>query len=276
MQSSPQPSEAMTAAPRSPGRLLTAAFVVLMLALAALFALLGTWQLERLGDKEALLAAVATRSSAAPVPFPPAQSWPQLDPAAEEYRPVRLAGRYRPEATVLVFTGLSDPQGSFGGPGYWVMTPFRLEEGGTVFVNRGFVPEDRAAEFADGQGAAAGPQVLEGIMRRSETVGSFTPAATSGSRREWLRNVERLAAQVDPGLAPVAPLFVDLPAGAANSLPQGGETVMTFSNRHLEYAVTWFGFALITPVMLVAWLWRQRRRGAAPSKDALAEIPRNN
>ena len=51
----------------------------------------------------------------------------------------------------------------------------------------------------------------------------------------------------------------DLPAGAPGELPQGGETQVTFSNRHLEYAGTWFIFAIITPVMLGFWLWRQTR-----------------
>ncbi|HTN61521.1 MAG TPA: SURF1 family cytochrome oxidase biogenesis protein [Devosia sp.] len=42
-------------------------------------------------------------------------------------------------------------------------------------------------------------------------------------------------------------------------LPQGGETIVAFPNNHFGYALTWFGFAIITPIMLGFWLWRQRR-----------------
>ena len=43
------------------------------------------------------------------------------------------------------------------------------------------------------------------------------------------------------------------------TLPQGGETVVEFPNNHLGYAITWFGFALIAPILLVFWLRRTRR-----------------
>jgi surfeit locus 1 family protein len=70
--------------------------------------------------------------------------------------------------------------------------------------------------------------------------------------------------QADADLTPLAPIFVDLPAGEAGALPQGGETVLTFTNNHLGYAITWFGFALITPILLLVWLLAQRRPRKAP------------
>ena len=40
--------------------------------------------------------------------------------------------------------GLTDAKGQVSGAGYWIMTPFALDGGGTVFVDRGFVPQDSA------------------------------------------------------------------------------------------------------------------------------------
>jgi surfeit locus 1 family protein len=74
-----------------------------------------------------------------------------------------------------------------------------------------------------------------------------------------VRDPQRLGALVDPALAPFAPFYVDLPAGPAGTLPQGGETVISFPNNHLGYAMTWYGFAIITPIMLAVWLRRQSR-----------------
>ena len=35
--------------------------------------------------------------------------------------------------------------------------------------------------------------------------------------------------------------------------------MISFPNNHLGYAMTWYGFAIITPIMLAVWLRRQRR-----------------
>jgi len=234
-------------------------FALLMALLTALFIGLGIWQVERLGEKEALIARVAAQASAAPVDLPPASAWAGLDPTTLSYAPVRIAGHFVPEQTVTVFTSLSDAKGAYGGPGYWVLTAFSLDSGGTIFVNRGFVPQEKRADFASGQGVGAEPVTLTGVARLSEPAGSFTPAANAADRIDYVRDPQRLAALLAPGPAPIAPVTLDLPAGPAGTLPQGGETVVEFTNNHLGYAITWFGFALITPILLVFWLRRQRR-----------------
>ncbi len=234
-------------------------FVVLMLSLMVLFIALGTWQVERLAEKEALLATVEARFDLAPQPFPASGNWDALDAQTLDYARFELAGTFDNAATVLVFTNLPDPAGRYGGVGYWVMAPFSLDGGGIVWVNRGFVPEAAAADFADGGDAPEGQVTIEAIARRPEQANSFTPEPDFEARREWVRNPGRLSAFLDNPAAPVAPATLDRIAGQPGDLPQGGETQITFPNRHLEYAGTWYLFAAITPIMLGFWLWRQRR-----------------
>lgn len=232
------------------------AFIVLMLGLTVLFAGLGTWQMQRLGEKEALIATVETGLRSDPVPLETVEG-------NADYRPVIATGTYIPDAQVLVFTNLADPKGQYGGPGYWVMTPLALDAGGTLFVNRGFIPQDRQAA-SPGEPLPAGRQELTGLLRTAEEGGSFTPAADTAKRIDWIRDPKRLAALSDSLPQPVLPWFLDLPAGDAGALPQGGETVIEFPNNHLGYAITWFGFAILTPILLGFWIARQRK-GAAPS-----------
>ncbi|WP_127752179.1 SURF1 family protein [Devosia sp. 1566] len=249
-----------SASERRPGRVMTGIFVVLMLALTAVCLWLGNWQLQRLGEKEALVAAVDARLHSPPVPAPPAGEWPALDLEAWNFQPVTLTGAFQPDQTVAVFTSLTNPRGPAGGPGYWVVTPFVLDGGGTVFVNRGFVPEQyREAAQADREGAGV-PMTITGLLRPGEKAGWLVPEPDTSNRVEWVRDPERLAEMVDPALAPFAPFYVDMVAGEPGTLPQGGETIVEFPNNHLGYAYTWFGFAIVAPVMLVAWLWAQRRR----------------
>lgn len=235
------------------------AFIVLMLGLTSLFALLGSWQLQRLAEKEALIATVAVRLDDPPAPLPSTAGWAALDGATIDYLPVAATGHYLESSTVLVFTSLGSARGTYSGPGYWVLTPFALETGGTLFVNRGFIPqeaaEDRAALEPESLEAAL---TVEGVGRRAEHAGAFTPVPDIANGIEWVRDPVRLAALA--GIeGPVAPFYLDLPAGPAGELPQGGETVVEFPNNHLGYAYTWFGFALITPILLFFWVRRQRR-----------------
>lgn len=240
-------------------------FAVIMLALAGVCIWLGTWQMHRLAEKEALIAAVDARLTAAPIPVPPKELWDSFDSGAFVYQPVELTGTYRYTQTVTVFTSLSDPKGQYSGPGYWVVTPFELQGGGTVFVNRGFVPQQyqEGAAVGDLHGDDPGPVTISGVLRAPELAGMMTPEADMSNRIEWVRDPERLAKMVDPALAPIAPFYIDLPAGAPGDLPQGGETVVSFPNNHFGYALTWYGFAIVAVVMLGFWLTRQARRPAS-------------
>lgn len=236
-------------------------FVAVMLALAAACAWLGTWQMQRLAEKEALIAAVDARLDSEPISVPQVDSWPRLDATALNFQPVALTGSFRYNQTVTVFTSLANARGPASGVGYWVVTPFVLADGGTVFVNRGFVPEGyQEAAVTDSDGEAM-QVTITGLLRPSETAGMLTPGPDTSNRIEWVRDPVRLAELVDPALSPFAPFYVDLPAGEPGELPQGGETVVEFPNNHLGYAYTWYGFSIVAVVMLGFWLARQRAAG---------------
>ncbi|WP_395815427.1 SURF1 family protein [Devosia sp.] len=232
-------------------RWLKLAFVVLMLGLTASFAGLGYWQIERLAEKERLIASVAAGLNSAPAPLA----------EAADYRPVTVSGSYIPGSTVLVFTSLGEDAGGISGPGYWVMTALAVDAGGSLYINRGFVPQARGAEFAAAP-PPTGLQTLSGIARAAEPGGSFTPAADIKNRIDWIRDPQRLAAFAGDLPQPLSNFYLDLPAGPPGTLPQGGETVVEFPNNHLGYAITWFGFAFLTPILLGFWLVGQRKKTA--------------
>ena len=237
-------------------------FLVFMLGLMALFITLGTWQVDRLGEKERLIASITARAGEPPKLFPEVADWKVFDAGGYDYRAVTLSGTYRPEGTILVFTSLVEQKGEYSGPGFWVMTPFTLVTGGTVFVNRGFVPQSSGAAFAQGGALEPGLISIAGVARNAEMIGSFTPAPDRSRRVEWVRHPARLASMAGDLPQPVAPVYIDLPAGPPGALPQGGETVVEFPNNHLGYAITWYGFALLVPFLLFFWV---RRQQAAPT-----------
>ena len=214
------------------------AFVTGVCLLTVVFAGLGLWQLQRRVSKLDLIARVEARIHAVPVAAPGPAEWPQIDPAAYEYRRVALQGRYldAPEALTLAVTER--------GPGFWVLAPLRTEGGFTVLVNRGFVPEDRRGP--DERRTVAGREArVVGLLRLTEPGGGFLRANDPAGGRWYSRDVAAIAEL--SGIAPVAPYFVDADgASEPGPLPQSGMTQLGFRNTHLVYALTWFALALMS------------------------------
>lgn len=221
---------------------------------------LGLWQLQRLAWKEALIRTVAERTVAPPVPLPARRDWRGLDPATYEYRRVAATGRFDHAAEVHVYRPLVEARGPFHGVGDLVLTPFHLAGGGTVVVNRGFVPEARLDPATRAAGQVAGDVTITGLMRSPQTRNGFTPA-DDPVRNQWFTvDPEAVAARF--GIADNAPFVIDEDAGQApGGLPQGGETVLEFPNSHLSYALTWFGLAAALFGVYAVFAWRRLRDG---------------
>ncbi|GGE34675.1 SURF1-like protein [Agaricicola taiwanensis] len=221
---------------------------------------LGSWQLQRLHWKEELMARVAQRIEEPPAPLPPRSEWADLDYARWEYRPVTLHGRFDHGREARVYTLLSEPKGREQGAGYFILTPLSLADGsGTVIVNRGFVPQERAGPETRSEGQTEGDVTVTGLLRAPEAGNMFTPAPDPQRKLFFSRDAADIAAGY--GITDAAPFTVDADATSnPGGLPQGGETRIAFPNRHLEYALTWYGLAAGLLGVFGAWAWSRRRR----------------
>jgi surfeit locus 1 family protein len=242
--------------------LLLPAFATLV-ALAVLISL-GNWQLRRLAWKEDLIARVTERLSLPPIePGAEAFSDPNAFLAENEFRPVRLTGRYDAGGEVEVFTSLSEPKGRHGGPGVFMLTPFRPVAGDAiVFVNRGFVPQSEKGKETP---PAEGVVTIEGPLRAPEKGSWLTPDANPGERLFFARDPAAIAAAM--GIEGwVVPFFVDLGAAETppSGLPQAGETRTVFANSHFEYALTWYGLAAGLAAVFAAFAYGRIRGGRGP------------
>jgi surfeit locus 1 family protein len=239
---------------RSPLTLWTLA-VLAVLGIAALTAL-GVWQFERRVWKLQLIDQVDQRIHAAPVPVPGPDAWPRINAGDDAYRRVTAAGRFLNEGETLVQAVTER------GGGYWVMTPFRTDQGFVVLVNRGFVRPDRRDPTQRTAGQVAGETTITGLLRMSEPKGGFLRANDPQADRWYSRDVAAIAAS--HGFSGIAPFFIDADATPnPGGWPIGGLTVIAFPNNHLVYALTWFGLALML-IGAMAFVardeWRIRRR----------------
>lgn len=234
----------------------------------ALLVGLGTWQLQRLAWKEALIAAANERPTAPAVAPPGPDAWPAFDLEEWNYRRVRLTGAFG-AGEVHAWTVLSDPNGGpLSGAGYFVVAPFKTRDGWTVLVNRGFVPQDlKAPQDRPQSSPPEGEITIEAIVRRDDPPNFITPAPDRETGTWFTRDIETISDHLGLG-EPRAPYSVDLVAEETppGGLPQAGESQISFSNSHLQYALTWYGLAAALLGVVIAALWR-RRTGKTARRD---------
>jgi cytochrome oxidase assembly protein ShyY1 len=209
---------------------------------------LGKWQLDRKVWKEDLIATLEQRLAAAPSELPPPARWADLTAAGDEFRRVRFTAEFVSGSEALVFTSGSTFRPDVSGPGYWVFAPVRLP-GGTIVVDRGFLPEgqqDRAGHFR-------GSLEMVGVMRWPELPGWFTPQADPSHNLWFVRDPQSMAQA--KGWGEVAPFYIELESPLPPSgLPLPGPLKVNLPDDHLQYALTWFGLAAVVAISFAAWL----------------------
>jgi surfeit locus 1 family protein len=226
-------------------------------ALAA-FVWLGTWQIQRKAWKEALIATLEQRLSAPPVDLPPRERWGRLDPAKDEFRHVKFSAAFVPGTEALVYAGSSALRSDVSGPGYWVLAPARLPAGGLVVINRGFVPEGRQDPATRGGGEIAGNAELVGVMRLPEPRGTFSPKDQPERNLWFVRDPVAIASA--KGWGDAAPFFIELESPQPpGGLPRAGALKVNLRNEHLQYAITWYGLAVVVVVMFAFWFHGRRQ-----------------
>ena len=218
---------------------------------------LGTWQVQRLEWKTALFGRVQDRMAQPPTALPAALP----DPAAFEFRPVTVTGRFRHDREMLA---VARPRQ--GMAGYEVVTPLERDDGGPpVLVNRGFVPMDRRDPASRPQGQVTGTVTVRGVARlpaEAAWLAPGNPAPGAGRDAVWGRP-DPVAMAAAAGVDTLAPVIVEaLPGQTPGGIPAGIEPRLELPNSHLQYAVTWYGLA--ATLLVIYGLTMVRGRSARP------------
>jgi len=204
---------------------------------------LGTWQVERLRWKEAVIADRTSQLAAEAVPLPAEGDW-----ASWEFRRAEVAGMFRHDLEQLF--GARTYRGRLG---HHVLTPLQRTDGSVVLVDRGWVPADRTHPATRREGQTPDPVVITGIVRYRgvDEAGWFTPANQPETRMWYRYDMPAFERALDLELLPVV-IEADDRANPGG-LPVGGLTRIAWTNNHLQYVVTWYGLALTLVAVYVAF-----------------------
>lgn len=215
---------------------------------------LGMWQLQRLEWKEGIIARIEERSARKPTTLERAIELSKTlgDPS---YLPVTVEGRFHNERERYLYSISLE-----GEPGWHVITPLETASGRVVLVDRGFVPEAFRDPAARDQGQLRDVVTVTGLIRTSETPNLFSPDNNEETNQWFTRDLGAMARSMFPGgTVNIVPFFLEqvdteIPGG----WPKGGQTRLELPNRHLQYAVTWFGLAACLLIVYGAFVWSNR------------------
>lgn len=236
---------------------------------------LGFWQLDRLdarqteNDLKEAQAQIAVTELATLVDVDAATDAQD----ALEFRKVSVTGEF------LVDDEVDIRQRTNGGsPGLWVLTPFRLDDGSAVAVNRGWIPLALGGDHARPEAAPPeGRVTIEGWVSLSQqAAGLQSEDPAEGVLDDLARpNLDRFAQQLD---YPLYPVYLTLTSPEPDTgrfpvlIPLGD-----FNNNgpHFSYAVQWFLFATIGTagyLLVLRRLARERAGVATPKNRGLIPV----
>ncbi len=193
---------------------------------------LGVWQLHRLKWKEAILAQIYLAEISPPIAVPAHPN---------RFEKVIVTGVWVPGKAALYGDEVHD------GPvtpvaGGELIQPLRETIGRVVLVDLGWVPSQAPVAVAE----PAGIVQVVGYIHKSEAPGWFAGADEPEKNLYYTLDAARIG--TDMGFSDVAPFTLVAigkmpPLGSA--LPQPAQHLPRPPNNHYQYALTWFGFAIV-------------------------------
>lgn len=230
----------------------------------AAFSFLAPWQLNKDDDiverNERIDAAFQTD----PVPVTSVfGAAGEIEPD-EEWSRVILQGRYLPEDEVIL--RLRPVESS---PAYHALTPFQLDSGETILVNRGFSVPVEGQPVIDP--APTEPVTITGHARLNEPTPPTAPMTEAGFEQVYGINTEEISAITGTDLARD---YVQLSEGQPGEL-RAIPVPKLDRGSHLSYGFQWIAFGIMAPLGLGYFIWaelRERRRVREESQE-LVDAP---
>jgi surfeit locus 1 family protein len=210
--------------------------------------LLGNWQGRRAEIRGAMQAQSADVGQQAPLRIIRAGDiTPDL-----RYHRVAAEGQYLAEHQIWL-----DNRTYHGAAGFYVLTPLRLDGGGHVLVNRGWIaatPQHTAPP------AAPPPGRVTVTGRLNQSPPSFLALQhVTPSGPVW-QNLDLVELAQVSGLA-FAPLVVEQEGGSTDGLVRDWPAPDSGREKNVSYMWQWYSFAALTAALWLILNWQRREGG---------------
>lgn len=224
---------------------------------------LGYWQMDRAGEKQMLVEQRAAGEVTAPLTLSAGSQLAESD----RYRQAVVRGHYVAEQQWLL-----DNRVYRGQPGYHVFTPFRPDgaDAATLLVNRGWVAVGASREFLPALPVTDQPVTLSGRLDSPASVGLVIGEVPlhSVADKVVVQSLD-VAALADARAAALLRYALVIDDGQAGGLEYDWSPIPQIGpEKHLGYAVQWFGLAVALLIIYVGV--NTRRNGSDGDKHVKA------
>ena len=218
-----------------------------------LFVALMVWQIGRAQEKRQLQAEFDGRMNLPPISY----TGGEMDIADKRYRKVRLSGHFMQKGQVLLDNVVYE-----GRPGYEVMTPFLLDNGEALLIDRGWVAQGKRRDVLPDIRVDERPLTVQGWLdhhRSRPVVGGAEVSPEHNAR--WLYidldEYKRYSGLKVPNF--VIHLSPESPYGFERTPARYDANV----GMHIGYAIQWGAFALIAAGTWLALSFKRRTPGVS-------------
>ncbi|MDI2032605.1 SURF1 family cytochrome oxidase biogenesis protein [Saccharopolyspora sp. TS4A08] len=238
-----------------PGWLGAIALVVVFAGLC--FTTLAPWQFGRSEEAEIRNKAIAESFHAAPKPIDEVLPAGRTPDVTTEWSQVLLTGEYLHTSETLAWQ-----RTVLGEPAFEVITPFRLDDGTTVLVDRGFVRPVDGTRAPDYAAAPSGRVTLTARIRADETDSKQRPLFDHDGHR-WAYAVNSGTISEGTGLA-LRPGYAALSEGQPGVL--GALPLPRLeSGPYFSYALQWIAFGIMAIITIGYLIYTELRPDSAPA-----------
>ncbi len=199
---------------------------------------LGTWQIFRMEQKQALLAQIETGVNSHPQQLSAFHS-------PEAFTQIAVSGHFLDTPPFLIKSKPFE-----GKVGQYVLAPFETLTNGTILVLQGWTEENESIRLTNQ------PMTLEGQIRYPAAKSWFHPDNVLGN---WYR--------IDPEAMGNAISIHPQPYYILQSHPPSPILPLPnqphIPNNHIAYIITWFSLAFALCIMVIVYLRKESQRGGS-------------
>jgi surfeit locus 1 family protein len=200
---------------------------------------LGTWQVKRLSWKNSIIDGLNTAYEADFEELTSAD-FSKAYQRGTKYIKGYITGRYMHNKEIVL-----GPRTHKGLSGYHVITPFKLQDGKIIFINRGWIPPENKDPDSRRESLETDKMIVLGLARPPEKKNYFTPA-NEPSKNNWFSlDMNDINTLVTEDTAIPYIFYAKRHDYSAYTYPLGHDINWLPPNNHLQYALFWYLSAFI-------------------------------
>lgn len=202
---------------------------------------LSFWQFQRLQWKQGLIKDITQQSQIPAIALPE-----HVNIESMLYRKVTAKGNFIHDQEIHLYGGSVKFKGQNG---YYILTPFHLDNDQIVIVNRGWVPE-KLKDRNNRPETLINHQVeITGAIMKNEEKGIYVHDNQPEQNLWFYINLKEIGSFTK---LPINNYYI-LEEYKENSLPIGRDVTPNIRNNHLGYALTWLFSAISLMVIYIIY-----------------------